>query len=77
MKNFTFQKRSKKNALASEGKSCRPETMTAENQYACHDLFETPERQKSHQSKRFPPEHNLPVREKEKKYWNKQLFGMR
>ena len=27
-----------KNALASEGKSCRPETMTAENQYVCHDL---------------------------------------
>ena len=23
---------------ASEGKSCRPETITAENQYACHDL---------------------------------------
>jgi len=27
-----------KNAFASEGKSCRPETMTVENQYACHDL---------------------------------------
>ena len=25
-------------ALASEGKSCRPETIAAENQYACHDL---------------------------------------
>ena len=25
-------------APASEGKSCRPETITAENQYACHDL---------------------------------------
>ena len=29
------------------------------------------------QSKRFPPDHNLPVKEKEKKYWNKQHFGMR
>ena len=29
------------------------------------------------QAKRFPAEHNLPVREKEKKYWNKQYFGMR
>ena len=27
------------------------------------------------QSKRFPPEHNLPVSEK-KIHWNKQLFGM-
>ena len=27
-----------KNALASKCKSCRPETMTAENQYAYHDL---------------------------------------
>ena len=27
------------------------------------------------QSKRFPPEHNLPVREK-KNHWNKQHFAM-
>ena len=27
------------------------------------------------QSKRFPPEHNQPVREK-KNHWNKQHFGM-
>ena len=26
------------NALTSKGKSCQPETITAENQYACHDL---------------------------------------
>ena len=35
MKSFTSQKRS--NALASVGKSCRSETITAENQYASHD----------------------------------------
>ena len=34
--------------LASEGKSCRPETMTAENQYACHDLSVWNKREKSH-----------------------------
>ena len=28
-----FKRGQRKNALASEGKSCRPETMTAENQY--------------------------------------------
>jgi len=39
MKGFAFQNRSEKTLLnASEGKSSRPETVTAENQYVCHDL---------------------------------------
>ena len=36
------------NVLASEAKSRRPETITAENQYACHDLSVWNKRQKSH-----------------------------
>ena len=68
MKNFTFQKSSRKNTLASAGKSCRPETITADNQYTCHDLSVWNKRQKSHliSENVFLPKHNLPVREKEK-----------
>ena len=36
------------NVLASEGKSRWPETITAENQYACHNLLEWNNQQKSH-----------------------------
>ena len=35
---LNISKEVKENAFASEGKSSRPETITAENQYACHDL---------------------------------------
>ena len=67
MKNFTFQKNSRKNSLASAGKSCRPETINADNQYTCHDLSVWNKRQKSHliSENVFLPKHNLPIREKE------------
>ena len=67
----------KGNALASKGKSCRPETtITAEN--ACHDLSVWNKRQKSHLLSQnvffrgiiYPPE-------PEKSHWNKQHFSMR
>ena len=57
------------NALASKGKSCRPEGITAENQYACHALSVL-----KWAAKRFPPEHYLPSREKT--HWKKQHFGV-
>ena len=58
---FNISKEVKENALEQEGKSCRAETITAENQYACHDLSVWNKRQKIKfaQSKR-----SLPVREK-------------
>ena len=42
---LNISKEVKENAFASEGKSSRPETIMAENQYACHDLWN--KRQKS------------------------------
>ena len=54
------------NILWSEGKSRRPETITAEDQAAritfAHLILN-------------PPEHNLPAREKT--HWKKQYFGTR
>ena len=38
IKNLYASKKVKENALVSEGKSCRPETITTVNQYVCHDL---------------------------------------
>ena len=38
IKSFTLQRSQRINALASEGKSCRPETITTVNRYVCHDL---------------------------------------
>ena len=40
-------KEAKEKAFASEGKSCRPETITAENHHACHDLSVWNKQQKS------------------------------
>ena len=37
-KKLYASKEVKENALASEGKSCRPETKTTVNRYVCHDL---------------------------------------
>ena len=37
-KKLYASKEVKENALASEGKSCRPETITTVNRYVCHDL---------------------------------------
>ena len=37
-KKLYASKEVKENALASEGKSCRPETKTTVNQYVCHEL---------------------------------------
>ena len=37
-KKLYSSKEVKENALASEGKSCRPETKTTVNRYVCHDL---------------------------------------
>ena len=63
-----ISKEVKGNALASKGKSCRPETtITAE--IACHDLSLCNKQQKSHvfaQSKRFPQRYNLPARARKK-----------
>ena len=71
-----ISKEVKGNALASKGKSCRPETtITAEN--ACHDLSVWNKRQKSHLLRQnvFLQRYNLPAREKI--HWNKQHFSMR
>ena len=38
IKKLYVSKEVKENTLASEGKSCRPETITTVNQYVCHDL---------------------------------------
>ena len=64
-KEIYVSKEVKENALASEGKSCQQETITAENQYACHILSVWNKRQ----------EHNLPAREKI--HWDRKHFGMR
>ena len=37
-KKLHASKEVKENALTSEGKSCRPETITTVNRYVCHDL---------------------------------------
>ena len=37
-KKLHASKEVKENALALEGKSCRPETITTVNRYMCHDL---------------------------------------
>ena len=60
-----ISKEVKGNALASKGKSCRPETtITAEN--ACHDLSVWNKRQKSHLLSQnvFLQRYNLPARDK-------------
>ena len=45
--------------------TCRPDTITAENQYECHDLsMKQSAKIKFAQLKRFSPEHNLPITEK-------------
>ena len=75
-KEHCISKEVKGNALASKGKSCRPETtITAEN--ACHDLSVWNKRQKSHLLSQnvFLQRYNLPAREKI--HWNKQHFSMR
>ena len=38
IKKLYASKEVKENVLASEGKSCRPETIPTVNQYVCHDL---------------------------------------
>ena len=38
IKKLYASKEVKENALVSEGKSCRPETITTVNRYVCHDL---------------------------------------
>ena len=72
-----ISKEVKGNALASKGKSCRPETtITAE--IACHDLSLCNKQQKSHLLSQnvflrgiiYPPE-------PEKSHWNKHHFSMR
>ena len=47
-KKLYASKEVKENALASEGKSCRPETKTTVNRYVCHDLSVWNKRLKSH-----------------------------
>ena len=49
MKNFTFQKRSKKMLLhqGADHQSCRPETITSDNQYARRERSARNRRQKS------------------------------
>ena len=47
----------KEYAVASEGKSCRPETKTTVNRYVCHDLSMWNRRLNQNL-----PEHNLPSR---------------
>ena len=69
----------KKNALAPEGKSCRPETKTTVNGFVCHDFSAQKQaakttfaqlKCKTFQSIIYPAE-------KKKPYGNGQHFGMR
>ena len=54
----------KENALASEGKSCRPEKINMRVTTFQHELyFNKPPKFTFAQSKRFPPKHNLPNKE--------------
>ena len=54
-----ISKEVKGNALASKSKSCRPETITVENQYGCHDLSVCNNRQNVFlQSVIYPSEKN-------------------
>ena len=75
MKGFTFQKKS--NALASEGKSCRPETITAENQNACHDLWIWNKRETDHICSIKTFSSSALSTPREKIQWNKQYSGTR
>ena len=73
-----FKRGQRKNALASKGKLCRPETMTAGNQYARHDLSVWNKQQKSHLVSQNVFLQNITTRQRKRKnYWNKQHFGMR
>ena len=65
MKNFYISKEAKKeNALASEGKSCRPEKIDMRVTTPQYELyFNKPPKFTFAQSKRFPPKHNLPNKE--------------
>ena len=56
------------NVPASEGKSRRPETMFAKNQYACHRLSVWNKQQKSH---------FLSTRQRKTNYLRRQHFGTR
>ena len=54
----------KENALASEGKSCRPEKINMRVTTFQYELyFNKPPKFTFAQSKRFPPKHNLPNKE--------------
>ena len=66
----------KENALASEGKSCRPEKINMRVTTFQYELyFNKPPKFTFAQSKRFPPKHNLLDRENNKTiHWSKQRF---
>ena len=74
---LNISKEMKENAFASEGKSSRPETITAENQYACHDLSVWNKRQKSNLLSQNVFLQSIIYQSRKKIHWNKQHFGMR
>ena len=76
-KKLYASKEVKENALASEGKSCRPETKTTVNRYVCHDLSVWNKRLKSHFLSENVEPSGASTQQRKKTYWNKQHFGMR
>ena len=71
--NFTFQKKAKENALASEGKSCRPETITAKKSLCVSRPLSLKKAAKITfaQFKRRTLQ-SIIYRPEEKNHWNKQ-----
>ena len=68
MKNFTFQKRSKKKCSCIRGQIIPTRNNNRKNQYACHDLSVWNKRQKSHSISQnvFPPSIIYPSEKKKK-----------
>ena len=77
IKSFTFQREVKENALASEGKYCRPETIINRRKSACvpRPLSVKYKWQRSHllSQNLFPSERNLPARENI--HWNRRILA--
>ena len=74
-KKLYASKEVKENALASEGKSCRPETKTTVNRYVCHDLSVWNKRLKSHLLSENVEPSRASTQQRKKTYWNKQHFA--
>ena len=74
-KNFTFQKKAKENALASEGKSCRPETITAKKSLCVSRPLSLKKAAKiTFAQFKHRTLQSIIYRPEEKNHWNKQLI---